>query len=223
MPQIFQRGANKLPALSLVGLLFGAVFVIGAVWYYFSPEFYEVGYMPDQPVPYSHRLHAGEFGMDCTYCHNHVMASEHSNVPATQTCMNCHTLIKAQSLDLLPVRESWATGEPVEWVRVHHLADYAHFSHAVHTNVGVGCETCHGRIDQMEVVYQAEPLSMGWCLECHRAPEEYLRPVEEVTTMGYSEMVRADEDTYQAYIAANLARIEAEGIKPPQNCSACHY
>ena len=223
MPQIFPRRANLLPALTLVGLFVGALATVGFVWYYFSPEFYEVGYQPEQPVPYSHRLHAGQLGMDCQYCHNHAWQSEHANVPATQTCMNCHTQIKANSPKLLPVRESWATGEPVEWVRVHHLADYAHFSHATHVNVGVGCETCHGRIDQMEVVYQVEPLSMGWCLECHRAPEEHLRPVEFVTAMGYNDEVREDDTSYRAYVDANLQRIAAEGIKPPQNCSACHY
>ncbi len=106
---------------------------------------------------------------------------------------------------------------PIEWVKIHHIPDYAQFSHAVHVNVGVGCESCHGRIDQMEVVYQAEPLSMGWCLECHRAPEEHLRDPALVTVMGYSDQMT------EADVQANLARIEREGIKPPQNCSACHY
>jgi hypothetical protein len=112
---------------------------------------------------------------------------------------------------------------PIEWVKIHHLPDYAQFSHAAHVNVGVGCESCHGRIDQMEVVYQAEPLSMGWCLECHRQPEQFLRDPSLVTEMGYAEAVRADDERYEAYVAANLERIEREGIQPPQNCSACHY
>ncbi|MDX1419925.1 MAG: cytochrome c3 family protein [Rubricoccaceae bacterium] len=223
MPQLFPRKANALPTLSLLGISGGAVVLVLLVWYYFSPEFTDVGYMPEQPVPYSHAFHVDQLGMDCRYCHNHVETSEHANVPSTQTCMNCHAQIKTESLALLPVRESWATGEPIEWVNVHFLPDYAHFSHAAHVNVGVGCESCHGRVDQMEVVYQVEPLSMGWCLECHRAPEEHLRDPELVTVMGYAEEVREDDEAYAAYLAANLARIEAEGIKPPQNCSACHY
>ena len=215
MPQIFSRKANLLPHLSLAGALFGGVFAIFAVWYYFSPEYTDVGYAPEQPVPYSHRLHAGELGVNCQYCHNWVEVADHSNLPPTQTCMNCHSQVRTESLKLLPVRESFETGEAVPWVKVHHLPDYAHFSHSVHVNNGVGCETCHGRIDQMEVVRQVEPLSMGWCLECHRQPELYLRPNEEVTTMGYVQP--AD------FVERNLERVRLEHIEPPTNCSACHY
>ncbi len=215
MAQIFPKKANVFPHLSLAGALFGGIVTIFLVWYYFSPEYTDVGYAPEQPVSYSHRLHAAQLGMDCRYCHNWAEVSAHSNVPSTQTCMNCHTQIRTQSLKLLPVRESWATGQPIPWVKVHHLADYAHFSHAVHVTNGVGCETCHGRIDQMEVVYQAEPLSMGWCLECHRQPEVYLRPNDQVTAMGYVQP--AD------FVERNLERIRTEGIQPPTNCSACHY
>ncbi|HMB93659.1 MAG TPA: cytochrome c3 family protein [Rhodothermales bacterium] len=215
MSQIFPKKANVLPHVSLAGALFGGVFLILIVWYYFSPEYTDVGYAPEQPVPYSHRLHAGQLGMDCRYCHNWVDVSKHANLPATQTCMNCHSQIRTESLLLLPVRESWATGQPVEWVKVHHLPDYAHFTHAQHVNNGVGCETCHGRIDQMEVVQQVEPLSMGWCLECHRQPELYLRPEDEITTMGYVQP--AD------FIERNLERIRTQAIQPPTNCSACHY
>lgn len=215
MPQIFPKKANVLPTVSLMGALFGGVFTILFIWYYFSPEYTDVGYAPEQPVEYSHRFHVGELGIDCRYCHNWVEVSSHSNIPATETCMNCHSQVATESLKLLPVRESWATGQPVEWVKVHHLPDYAQFSHAVHVNGGVGCETCHGRVDQMEVVSQVEPLSMGWCLECHREPELYIRPKEEVTTMGYVQP--AD------FVSRNLERIRTEGIQPPTNCSACHY
>ncbi len=215
MSQIFPKKANVLPVLSLGGALLGGVALIFLVWYYFSPEFIVVGYQPQQPVEYSHELHAGQLGMDCRYCHNWVENSAHANVPPTQTCMNCHNQIKTQSPKLSKVRQSWGSNEPIQWVKVHHLADYAHFSHASHVNNGVGCETCHGRIDKMEVVYQAEPLSMGWCLECHRQPELYLRPNEEVTTMGYTHP--------DNFVEINMARIRAEGIQPPTNCSACHY
>lgn len=215
MPQIFPKKANILPLVSLVGALFGGVVLIGVVWYYFSPEFTDVGYAPEQPVPYSHRLHVGQLGMDCRYCHTNVEFSQHANIPATQTCMNCHSVVQTESLALLPVRESWATGEAIEWVNIHALPDYAQFSHAMHVNNGVGCETCHGRVDQMDVVRQVEPLAMGWCLECHRQPELYLRPDDQITTMGYVQP--AD------FIQRNLERIRAEGIAPPTNCSACHY
>lgn len=223
MAQLFPRKANALPALSLLGALGGGLLLIGLVWYYFSPEFYEVGYRPEQPVPYSHTLHVGQLGMDCRYCHNTVEQSTRANLPSTQTCMNCHAQIRPESLPLLPVRESWATGEPIEWVKVTHLPDYAHFPHNAHVAVGVGCESCHGRVDEMPVVFVAEPLSMGWCLECHRAPEEHLRDPALVTQMGYLEEVRSSDASYEAFIEANLARIAAEGINPPENCSACHY
>jgi len=215
MPQVFPKKANTLPLLSLVGASAGGVLTILLVWYYFSPEYTDVGYEPEQPTQYSHLQHAGQLGIDCRYCHSFVEVSPHANVPATQTCMNCHNQIKTESLRLLPVRSSWATGDPVRWVNVHQLPDYARFSHAVHLKNGVGCETCHGRIDEMAVVRLAEPLSMGWCLECHREPELYLRPQDRITTMGYVQP--AD------FVDRNLERITREAIQPPTNCSACHY
>lgn len=215
MAQIFSRSANKLPLMTLVGAALAGLVVTVGVWYYFSPEFTDVGYAPEQPVPYSHAFHVGQLGLDCQYCHSYVEKSPHANIPATQTCMNCHGQIATESLDLLPVRESWATGDPVEWVKVHHLPDYAHFNHSVHVNVGVGCESCHGRVDEMVVVQQKEPLSMGWCLQCHREPEKHLRDPSAVTTMGYQNP--------EGFIQANLERIKREGISPPENCSGCHY
>lgn len=222
MPQLFSKKANSLPLLSLGASLLGGVLLVLLVWYYFSPEFKVVGYQPEQPVPYSHETHVDKLGMDCQYCHTNVESSKWANVPATQTCMTCHSQITAEQVQantpkLWKLRQSWAQKEPIEWTKVHHLPDYAHFSHAAHVNKGVGCETCHGRIDKMgaEGVYQAEPLSMGWCLDCHRQPEKYLRPNEEVTTMGYTQPAN--------FIEHNLERIKEEGIQPPTNCSACHY
>ena len=215
MPQVFPKKANALPTLSLLGALGGGVLTIFLVWYYFSPEYTDVGYAPAQPVPYSHQLHVGQLGIDCRYCHSYVEVSPHANIPATETCMNCHSQIQTTSVNLLPVRASWATGDPVNWVNVHQLPDYARFSHAVHVSNGVGCETCHGRVDQMEVVKLVEPLSMGWCLECHREPELYLRPQQNITDMGYVQP--AD------FVARNLDRIVREAIQPPTECSGCHY
>ena len=215
MPQIFPKKANVIPTLSLFGLVGGGIATIVLIWYYFSPEYTDVGYAPVQPVPYSHAFHVGELGLQCQYCHSNVEISAHANIPSTQTCMNCHGQIKTDSPRLLPVRDSWSTDNPIPWINVHMLPDYARFSHAVHVTNGVGCETCHGRVDQMEVVKQVEPLSMGWCIECHRQPELYLRPPDEVTTMGFVQP--AD------FVSRNLERIANENIQPPTNCSACHY
>ncbi len=214
MAQIFPRWANEVPRRILLGLIILVTASVAGVWYYFSPEYTDVGYAPEQPVPYSHQLHAGELGLDCQYCHSTVTESKQANVPPTQTCMNCHEQILPDSENLAEIRESWETGEPVEWVRVHNLPDYAYFNHAAHVNVGVGCESCHGRVDRMEVVFQKEPLSMSWCLDCHRNPEQYVRPVEEVTTMGY-------EAENQLEMGRDL--VAKHNIQPPTYCQSCHY
>jgi hypothetical protein len=166
-------------------------------------------------VPYSHALHVGELGLDCRYCHSTVEKSAKAAVPPAATCMNCHAGIRDDSKKLLPVRESFANGTTVDWVRVHDLPDYVYFNHSAHVTRGVGCESCHGRVDQMEKVYQVQPLTMGWCLDCHRAPEQHLRPRSEVTTMGYQP---AGGD--QLELGRKL-RTENQ-INPPTNCSTCH-
>lgn len=215
MAQIFPKWANEVPQRLLLGLIIFATATVAGVWYYFSPEYTDVGYSPTQPVPFSHQLHAGAHDIDCRYCHTNVEKSRQANVPATQTCMNCHSQIKTDSPRLEKIRDSWKTGEPVEWVRVHNLPDYAYFNHAAHVNVGVGCETCHGRIDRMAEVFQKEPLSMSWCLDCHRNPEQYVRPVDEVTTMGY----KPDEDQ----IKMGKELVAKNNINPPTYCQGCHY
>ena len=216
MAQIFPKKANTLPLLSLVGAGVGGVLLLFLVWYYFSPEFTDVGYAPEQPVAFSHRQHAGQLGMDCRYCHNQVELSSHANVPPTQTCMNCHNQIKTASLKLLPVRESWATGKPVEWVNVHMLPDYAHFSHAAHVTSGVGCETCHGRIDQQQLAAKVQPLYMGWCLSCHRNVEDNIRPPDQVFNMDWQPA--ADPATL------GVSLIKEYGIQTQNltNCAICH-
>ena len=185
---VFPQWHNKIPLVffGIVGPV-ATLAVIAAVWYYFSPRFTDVGYMPEQPVPYSHQLHAGELGMDCRYCHTGAERASSARVPPTQTCMTCHTRVKTQSADLRLVRASWVEDKPIEWVRIHKTPDYAYFEHSAHMQAGVGCESCHGRIDQMVEVAQDQPLNMGWCLDCHREPERHLRPVSELTTMGYAE------------------------------------
>ena len=194
---------------------------LGSVVFFFSyfgsPKFTDVGYRPDQPVDYSHKLHAGELGMDCRYCHTSVEASHEANIPPTQTCMNCHNIVgvDSDSEDLALVRESWNTGKPIEWVKVHMLPDYAYFNHAVHVDANVGCASCHGRIDQMEIVAQAEPLSMGWCLDCHRDPAKHIRPDNVSVTQMDWVAPEGHEEIMNEYI-------KIHGISPPEDCTACH-
>lgn len=214
MAQIFPKWTNRLPLIFTSVLLLTAIAVISLIWYYGSPKYTDVGYQPAQPVPYSHKLHAGDLGMDCRYCHSNVERAAAANIPPTQTCMNCHTLIKNDSEKLQVVRESWTTGKPIEWIRIHKLPDYAYFNHSAHLRAGVGCESCHGNIAAMEVVEQKQPLSMSWCLDCHRNPAPSLRPREAITQMNWV------APTNQKEVAAIL--IKEKNIAPPTDCSGCH-
>ena len=211
---VFPRWANKTRQLAGVALGVTPVYLIAFVWYGFSPKTTDVGYMPEQPVPYSHALHVGELGLDCRYCHNTVEKAAHAAIPPTQTCMNCHQSVRADSPNLLPVRESFASGDSVPWIKVHDLPDYAYFNHSAHVTRGVGCVSCHGRVDQMVEVYQHQPLSMSWCLDCHRAPETHLRPPDQVTNMAWS--APGDPTEYGKALA------EQNHIIPPTDCSTCH-
>ncbi|EYF06493.1 cytochrome c3 family protein [Chondromyces apiculatus] len=237
---IFPRWANKVLPLSLVfGVLPLGAAVTGGLWYYGTNKHVEVGYQPKQPVDYSHKLHAGDLGMDCRYCHNTVERSEEAAIPPTETCMNCHSKVRTQSPKLLPVRESWANDTPIPWVRVHNLADYVYFDHSAHLSAGVGCVTCHGRVDQMAEVRQVEPLSMSWCLDCHRNPGPNLRDPKDITRMDLPALahVTAAPAKLAGGGAAN-APVAAEGpaphgnpvahttdgrpVNPPLHCSGCH-
>ncbi|MGE5235250.1 MAG: cytochrome c3 family protein [Acidobacteriota bacterium] len=211
---VFPRWTNWLrPTLAAV-LVITPVYVVILVWLGFSPKTTDVGYQPQQPVPYSHALHAGELGIDCRYCHNTVERAAYAAVPPTQTCMNCHAKIRATSPKLLVIRESYATGLPVPWVKVHDLPDYVYFNHSAHVRRGVGCVECHGRVDKMEVVSQVKELSMGWCLDCHRNPDRHLRPPELVTKMDWV------PPENPAVYGAQLRK--ANNINPPTDCWTCH-
>lgn len=214
MAQIFPRWTLKLPLLAGAAAPVLALVAVGAVWYYGSPSYTDVGYRPRQPVPYSHEFHVGELRLDCRYCHTSVDSSPVASVPPTQVCMNCHHVIKRDSELLAPLRESSDTGKPLRWVRVHNLPDYAYFNHSVHVRAGVGCASCHGPVHQMEVVTQRQPLSMGWCLDCHRNPEDHLRPPEAITDMDWAPA------SDQAEVAA--AMIADKNLAPPEDCSGCH-
>ncbi|MEW6051544.1 MAG: cytochrome c3 family protein [Candidatus Zixiibacteriota bacterium] len=214
MSQIFPKWFNDLPPLIAGGVVLLVVGVTGFFWYYGSPRYTDVGYRPTQPVPYSHKLHAGDLGIDCRYCHSSIERSAKANVPATSVCMNCHKLVLPESEKLLPIRESYASGIPMQWVKVHKLPDYAYFNHSAHVNAGVGCISCHSNVAEMDVVQQKEPLSMSWCLDCHRNPAPNLRPVSEVTNMYWV----APKDQLEQ--AARMIR--ERKIEPPTDCSGCH-
>ena len=206
--QIFPRQLNLLPAVLAVAALPGGIGIVLVFWIYLSPRNLQVGYAPDQPVRYSHRLHAGELGIDCRYCHANVERSQEAMIPPTQTCMGCHNIVRNQSAALAPVRESWETGRSVEWVRVHKLPEHTYFDHSVHLAAGVGCVSCHGRVDQMEVVRIEQPIAMGWCLDCHRNPGPNLRPADQITNMAWE-----PDENWQPQVAS---------VNPPTHCSGCH-
>jgi hypothetical protein len=213
---VFPPWTNALPPLSLAAVTMGLIGTIFGIWYYFSPRHTDVGYQPEQPIPYSHKLHAGEMGMDCRYCHVGVEKSAVASVPPTQVCMNCHAQVKKDSPKLQALRDSWATGNPVPWVKVHKSPDYVYFNHARHVTRGVGCVECHGRIDQMVTVKQVQPLSMGWCLECHRDPASHLRPVDKITTMDWAPPSGETAESFGQKI------VSEKQIAPPTDCSRCH-
>ena len=205
---------NKLPLFAALFGLFLPAAAIAGIWYYGSPKFTDVGYRPVQPVPYSHKLHAGDLGLDCRYCHASVEVSAVANIPPTQACMNCHRLVKRDSEALAPIRDSASSGHPMRWIRVHKLPDFAYFTHRAHVAAGIGCVSCHGRIDEMETVTQMMPLSMGWCLECHRNPAPNRRPVSEVTNMKW---------TPPRDVQVRAAQLNRERpVNPPTDCSGCH-
>ncbi|MFN0062163.1 MAG: cytochrome c3 family protein [Myxococcaceae bacterium] len=193
MAQIFSRWHNDAPRYTFIAIVILGALGTFAAYYWMSPLNTDVGYAPEQPIPYSHKLHAGDMAMDCRYCHAYVERGPHAGVPATQVCMNCHRQVKADSPKLAALRESWDKGTPIAWKRIHKVPDFAYFDHSAHVGVGVrknraaiGCETCHGRIDTMEVVRQEKPLSMSWCVDCHNNPAPNLRPVDAITQMGWA-------------------------------------
>ena len=218
MGQIFHRSTNTVSRVSV----FGAVFFLALLLWLFdavnrSPYVTQQDVARVQPVQFSHQHHVGAMGIDCRYCHTTVERAAFANIPPTKTCMNCHSQIWTQSPELEPVLDSWRTDRSIEWVKVYDLPDYVYFNHSIHVAKGVGCETCHGRVDQMPLMYQASSLQMKWCLDCHRHPERYLRPKEEVFTMGWQPPVE------QAVLGERLKReyhIRDDIVLT--SCSTCH-
>jgi len=233
MANFFPRWTNLLPLKIAICAVSVAAGVALAVTVYFTPKAQNVGYQPSQPIPFSHKIHVDQLGLDCRYCHSFVDVAGHSNVPTGNTCWNCHQHVQRDSPKLAPLHREMDVnypgydGKPIQWVRVHKSPDYVYFNHSAHVNRGVSCQSCHGRIDQMEVVYQAENHSMGWCLECHRAPEAKLRPLEEVFNLKY------DAEKYVADHGAELGVKTTEElglklkehwqVKPKVSCATCHH
>jgi hypothetical protein len=215
MSQIFHRSANTFSKVSIIGLLLlvggliGLAMVIGRSSYVTRAQEYV-----EQPVQFSHLHHVGDDGIDCRYCHTSVETSAFAGIPPTKTCMNCHSQIWSTAPILEPIRSSFREDRPLRWVRVHDLPDFVYFNHSVHVKKGMGCETCHGRIDRMPLTLQQNSLQMEWCIECHRAPEQNVRPRSEVFTMGYRPPVPQSE------LGPKL--VEEYGIQASTTCSTCH-
>lgn len=216
MPQVFHPRANPLVAVVLASLALVLLVSAGlAIALGSSPYATGVGKVPDQPVPFSHEHHVSGLGIDCRYCHDSVTESSFAGIPSTDTCMTCHSQVWTDAEMLAPVRQSLVEDDPIAWVRVHDLPDFVYFNHAVHVDSGIGCESCHGRVDQMPLMTQSEPLTMQWCLDCHRDPAPNLRPPGTITEMGYEP---ADDE----YAGPGL--MQHYGIEPERlvECTTCH-
>lgn len=240
MANFFPRWTNWLPLKLTICAIVIVCGLTAGTWYYVTPKYTKVGYEPIQPVPFPHDIHVTQLGMDCRYCHSFVETAAHSNVPNTQTCMACHQQVQKDNPKLEPVRASWKSGHPVEWVWIHRLPDYVFYNHAAHVNRGISCAVCHGQINHMSVVADAKPMSMAWCLECHRHPENFLRPEDQITNLDwkpddvqpaafvakYGQPAGVTEDwtkkkhLTQQEIGQTLK--ERWNISASENCQTCH-
>lgn len=221
MSAIFPKWTNRLPLMIIVGGLLLAGTLTAGIWYYLTPKYSRVGYKPLQPVAFSHATHVGQLGMDCRYCHNMVEKSWYSNIPGSSTCMNCHNQVLKDDPRLALVRESALSGQPIPWVQIHRTPDFVFFNHSVHVNRGISCVECHGRIDQMEEVYHAQPLSMTFCLDCHRQPAQKIRPLDKITDLGWQWSPDPKENA-RLQLLHGEKMVQEWKVESLQNCSACH-
>jgi hypothetical protein len=218
MPQIFPRVTNTIARVSLFGVPFsGALLLWVCLLYTRSSYGTGAGIVRVQPVPFSHEHHVGQLGIDCRYCHPSVEHSPYAGMPPTRTCMNCHSQIWVGSAMLKPVRDSYETGKSLEWQRIYNLPGFVYFDHSIHVHKGVGCVSCHGRIDEMPLTYQVPSLLMEWCLDCHRQPERHLRPREEVFNM------RWEPPPDQLDLGRDLVRkYKVRDADHLTSCTVCH-
>jgi hypothetical protein len=218
VPQIFHRSTNSIARVSLFGFVFLLAALLWAAYQINTSSYVTQAFVPrQQPVQFSHKHHVSDDGIDCRYCHTSVEKSAFAGIPSTKTCMNCHSQLFLNSQYLEIVRASWRNEQPIAWTRVHDLPDYTYFNHSIHVNKGVGCSTCHGRVDLMPLVYQVVSLQMDWCLECHREPGPHLRPRDQIYNMAW----QAPPDQ-----AAQALRLKAEykiqDAYALTRCSICH-
>jgi hypothetical protein len=216
--QIFHPSANTLSRLTVFGsvvLLLGPVALTYTILR--SPHQTDVGVIPPQPVQFSHEHHVSGLGIDCRYCHTTVETSSFAGMPPTHTCMTCHSQIWSTSRMLEPVRESLAKDQPLVWNRVHNLPDFVYFNHSIHIQKGVGCVSCHGRVDKMPLMWKAEPMTMEWCLNCHRNPEQHLRERQYIFNMEYALPEREQLERGRELVAENHIPVDRL-----LNCSVCH-
>jgi hypothetical protein len=227
MPQIFHRSMNTISKVSVFGSLFFLAFVAWlCILYTRSSYGTDAEVVRVQPVPFSHEHHVGILGIDCRYCHTSVEHSSVAGIPPTKTCMNCHSQIWVGSSMLEPVRESYRTNRSIRWQRVYNLPGFVYFDHSIHIHKGVGCASCHGRIDEMPLTFQVPSLLMEWCLDCHRNPERHLRPHAQVFNMKWQPADERDEDG-NPYDQRTLGRklVKEYGVKDSAqltSCSVCH-
>jgi len=227
MGQIFHRSTNFISKVSIFGAIFFIGIVIWLLLEFNRSSYYTQAFFPrEQPVQFSHKHHVGDDGIDCRYCHTTVEKQAFAGIPPTKTCMNCHSQIWANSPYLEPVRESWRTNKPIKWTRVHDLPDFVYFDHSIHVNKGVGCSTCHGRVDLMPLTYQVASLNMEWCLECHRNPQQFIRPRKEVFNMEWPPAVWGqsdDKEWHQDIEGPKLVNeYKLRSTDVLTSCSTCH-
>lgn len=213
MAAIFKRGANAIARALLVAIVCTPfVIILLLILYARSPLSTELLLPIRQPIEFDHRHHAGDDGIDCIYCHDTAFRSSFAGIPDTATCAGCHAQIWNQSPMLAPVREAFFNGRPLLWHKVNRLPDYVYFDHSIHVNKGVGCITCHGRVDLMPVVMRAQMLTMSWCVDCHRDPTSHIRPISEVTSMTW---LPESDDVGRTYAREYK-------VQPRINCTTCH-
>ena len=235
MAQIFHRSMNAFSRATILGFVFILALVGWMLWVFYNSSWAtQVGVVRDQPVQFSHEHHVAGLGIDCRYCHTSVEDSAFAGIPPTETCMQCHSQIWADSPKLAPVRDSFKSGKPLEWTRVHDVPDYAYFNHSIHVTKGVGCVTCHGRVDKMPLTWREHTLHMKWCLDCHRNPEQYVRPREQVFSMTWTPEEQGSTQLELGRELVKKHRIETGSLDDEgeliakfhgnklTNCSICH-
>ncbi len=219
MPQIFHRSANTISRVSIYGAIITLAFITWALYEIQRSSYNTRAFVPRaQPVQFSHKHHAGDDGIDCRYCHTTVETSAFAGIPPTATCMNCHALLFANTPYLAPVHESFKNNKPIEWTRVHDLPGFVYFNHSIHLNKGIGCSSCHGRVDEMPLMWNVASLHMEWCLDCHRDPAKHIRPRDQIVNMnwpppGYDQVAEGKK---------LMKQYNVKPVREITNCTTCH-